>query len=162
MSSSENLVIRLIHALVTSPEALEVEVRESAAARPSLSQSELAEAWADRIVRLFTSEEVVSALPGAIPGLGTAARAGVEATVATGMWCGVMVPVKKAVTRVGTKVAGAGPTLGDIGLFRQHPGMDRRDGDGTACQSRRRSAVYYSTESAVPAEREAPPKMEVL
>jgi hypothetical protein len=142
MSSSENLVIRLIHALATSPEALEVEVREFASARPSLSQSELAEAWADRIVRLFTSEGVVTALPGAIPGLGTAAQVGVEATAATGelaymlrcmgrlvggvagitghdvssaytldlvrvlgMWCGVMVPVKKAVTRVGTKVA---------------------------------------------------------
>ena len=76
---NENLVIRLIHGLSTSPEALEAEVSAFAAARPGMDKTALSKAWAKRVVKLFTSEGVVTALPGAIPGGGTAAQAGIEA-----------------------------------------------------------------------------------
>lgn len=77
--STENRVIRLIHALSTSPEALEAEASAFAAARPGLDKVALSKAWAKRVVSLFTSQGVVTALPGAIPGLGTATQASVEA-----------------------------------------------------------------------------------
>lgn len=49
-------------------------------AHPSLSTDELAEKWGDRICRRFATEGAVSALPGAVPGLGTAMQVGVEVT----------------------------------------------------------------------------------
>jgi hypothetical protein len=48
-------------------------------AHPSLTQGELAEKWADRICWRYASEGAVTALPGAIPGLGTATQVAVEA-----------------------------------------------------------------------------------
>lgn len=71
-------LVKTIRALATAPEALGAEVRTFKAERRGLSQSALAEAWADRIVRLFASEGAATALPGIIPGLGTAVQVGVE------------------------------------------------------------------------------------
>lgn len=48
-------------------------------AHPTLTQGELAEKWADRICWRYASEGAVTALPGAIPGLGTATQVAVEA-----------------------------------------------------------------------------------
>jgi hypothetical protein len=48
-------------------------------AHPTLTKAELAEKWADRICWRYASEGAVTALPGAIPGLGTAAQVAVEA-----------------------------------------------------------------------------------
>jgi hypothetical protein len=48
-------------------------------AHPSMEDDELAEKWADRICWRYASQGAVTALPGAIPGLGTAVQVGVEA-----------------------------------------------------------------------------------
>jgi hypothetical protein len=48
-------------------------------AHPGLSREELAEKWADRVCWRYASEGAATALPGAIPGLGTAVMVGVEA-----------------------------------------------------------------------------------
>ncbi|HPQ72194.1 MAG TPA: hypothetical protein PKW95_23940 [bacterium] len=48
-------------------------------AHPTWSKDELAEKWADRVCWLYASEGAVSALPGAIPGLGTGVQIAVEA-----------------------------------------------------------------------------------
>lgn len=48
-------------------------------ANPSLSQNKLAEKWADSICQRYASLGAVTALPSAIPGLGTAVQVGVEA-----------------------------------------------------------------------------------
>lgn len=49
------------------------------AAHPQLDKHALAEKWADRICWRYASEGAATALPGAIPGLGTAAQVGIEA-----------------------------------------------------------------------------------
>lgn len=48
-------------------------------AHPSLSKDKLASKWADTIAWRYATEGAVTALPGAIPGLGTAVQVGVEA-----------------------------------------------------------------------------------
>ena len=48
-------------------------------AHPKWSKDRLAEKWADRACWLYASEGAVSALPGAIPGIGTAVQAAIEA-----------------------------------------------------------------------------------
>lgn len=48
-------------------------------AHPKLTTHALAEKWADKICWRYASEGAATALPGAIPGLGTAAQVGIEA-----------------------------------------------------------------------------------
>lgn len=48
-------------------------------AYPLMSKDELASKWADQICWRYASEGAVTALPGAIPGLGTVAQMGIEA-----------------------------------------------------------------------------------
>jgi len=48
-------------------------------AHPSIAKDDLAHKWADRICWRYASQGAVTALPGAIPGLGTVTQIGIEA-----------------------------------------------------------------------------------
>lgn len=74
-----NFVLKAIETLQPDYDDVARHIVDLRSAHPSLTKDALAEKWADRICWLFASEGAVTAIPGAVPGLGTAAQIGIEA-----------------------------------------------------------------------------------
>ena len=118
------------------------EIEELKKTNPKLSNKELSKKFAKKITNQYTSVGIVTALPSAIPGIGTAAQIAIEGGMISGdlvimmrgmaklcygigmlngrdmtqgfnqdlikilgMWSGVIVPLKTAAEKIGTKVA---------------------------------------------------------
>lgn len=78
-SALTNFVLKAIETLQPDHDDIARHILDLKSAHPNLSNHDLAEKWADRICWRYASEGAATALPGAIPGLGTAAQIGVEA-----------------------------------------------------------------------------------
>ena len=80
---SQNALVTFVTNLISvvTPDVSDIErhIHDLKKANPSLSQNKLAEKWADTICQRYASLGAVTALPSAIPGLGTAVQVGVEA-----------------------------------------------------------------------------------
>lgn len=80
---SQNALVTFVTNLISvvTPDVSDIErhIYDLKKANPSLSQNKLAEKWADTICQRYASLGAVTALPSAIPGLGTAVQFGVEA-----------------------------------------------------------------------------------
>lgn len=74
----QRVVMGVIETVAPDQDDIAREVADYRKAHPSLDRAALAEEWADSICWLFAIEGAVTALPSAIPGLGTAAQIGVE------------------------------------------------------------------------------------
>lgn len=74
----EKAVMSCVEMVKPDQQAIIQEVNEYKYANPDYNRDELADNWADRICWLYASAGAASALPGVIPGLGTAAQIGVE------------------------------------------------------------------------------------
>lgn len=77
--SATHWMLKLLEALQPDHEDVARHVADLKAAHPGLDAGALAGKWADRICWRYASEGAATALPGAIPGLGTAAQLGLEA-----------------------------------------------------------------------------------
>ena len=73
-----DIIMKLIRMLAPDPESVLKDVKELKARYPKAPLEKLAEWFADRSRRLYTAYGVASALPSAIPGIGTAVQVGVE------------------------------------------------------------------------------------
>ena len=78
-SSLTSLVLKAIDTLQPDHADVLRHITDLKRANPSLSKDKLASKWADTIAWRYATEGAVTALPGAIPGLGTAAQVGIEA-----------------------------------------------------------------------------------
>lgn len=77
-SLATTAVLKLISAVEPQYEDVHRHIADLRQAHPSLGNQKLAERWADRICWRYASEGAVTALPGAIPGLGTGAQIAIE------------------------------------------------------------------------------------
>lgn len=135
-------LLYIINAVAPKYEDIALEIEELRKSNPKLNKSELSKKFARKIRNQYTSVGVVTALPSAIPGLGTAAQIAIEGGMISGdllvmlrgmskmcygigminekdmtqgfnqdfikilgMWSGVIVPLKTATEKIGTKVA---------------------------------------------------------
>lgn len=71
-------VLKAIEALQPNSEDVARHISDLRFAHPRLKNDALANKWADKICWRYASEGAATALPGAIPGLGTAAQVGIE------------------------------------------------------------------------------------
>lgn len=71
-------VLKAIEALQPNSSDVARHIADLQSAHPNLSSDALAEKWADKICWRYASEGAATALPGAIPGLGTVAQVGIE------------------------------------------------------------------------------------
>lgn len=78
-SLAERTFTTMIETVRPSFATVRRDVTDYRKARPKDSRIELANNWADRTCWLYAAEGAATALPGAIPGLGTAAQIAVEA-----------------------------------------------------------------------------------
>lgn len=76
-----NFVLKIIDTVQPNTGDIARYIEDLTMAHPTISKDELASKWADRVCWRFASEGAATALPGAIPGLGTAAQIGIEAGV---------------------------------------------------------------------------------
>lgn len=74
-----NVVTRLIATIQPDVPDVRRHIADLQKAHPGLTREDLAEKWADRVCWRYASEGAATALPGAIPGIGTAVMIGVEA-----------------------------------------------------------------------------------
>ena len=74
----QKMVMWLVETVQPDREAIARQVDDLKAAYPSLDRDRLADRFANRICWLYAAEGAATALPGVIPGLGTAAQIGVE------------------------------------------------------------------------------------
>ncbi len=72
------IVMKCTEAVSSSPETIMEEIRSFRSGREHMSKEELAEAWASRIVKLYAAQGAATALPGAIPGIGTKTQLAIE------------------------------------------------------------------------------------
>jgi len=77
-------VTKIIETLQPNIEDVRKGVQDYRKANPGYGTDDLASNWADRACWLFAAEGAASALPGAIPGLGTAAQVAIEAGAISG------------------------------------------------------------------------------
>jgi hypothetical protein len=77
-SALTRLVLNAINTLQPDHEDVARHIADLRKAHPGATKDVLAEKWADRICWRYASEGAATALPGAIPGLGTAAQIAVE------------------------------------------------------------------------------------
>jgi hypothetical protein len=77
-SSLTKFVISVIETLKPDEIAVQKQIEDLRKAHPKLTKEQLAKKWGDKICWLYTAEGAASALPGAIPGLGTLAQICVE------------------------------------------------------------------------------------
>lgn len=78
-SALTRFVLSAIETLQPNSSDVARHITDLRTAHPQLDKDALAEKWADRICWRYASEGAATALPGAIPGLGTAAQVGIEA-----------------------------------------------------------------------------------
>jgi hypothetical protein len=76
--------ITIVNAVSPSFESIKTEINELKRSYPSKNKKELAELYGNRLKRKYTSVGVVSALPSAIPGIGTAVQVAVEVGTVSG------------------------------------------------------------------------------
>jgi len=74
----ENLVARIVESVQPSQESVKKGIAELRAGRAGLTETAVAELWAERICRFYAAEGAASALPSVIPGLGTAVQIAIE------------------------------------------------------------------------------------
>ena len=74
-----SLVVKLVETLAPDYVAIKTDIGYLKVRKPKASRDELAELFADRSRRMYTSYGIVSALPSVIPGVGTVAQIGIEA-----------------------------------------------------------------------------------
>jgi hypothetical protein len=72
------LVMGLVETVQPTQEDIARHIAELRSAHPSRDAHGIAAKWADRICWLYAAEGAVTAAPGAIPGLGTAAQVAIE------------------------------------------------------------------------------------
>lgn len=72
------VVLKAIDTLQPNSSDVARHIADLRVAHPRLSKDALAEKWADKICWRYASEGAATALPGVIPGLGTAAQIGIE------------------------------------------------------------------------------------
>lgn len=72
-------VLKAIETLQPDSDDVARHISDLRSAHPKLTKDGLANKWADKICWRYASEGAATALPGAIPGLGTAAQVGIEA-----------------------------------------------------------------------------------
>ena len=77
-------LLSIINGLSPSPEYVNREVQDLKYLHPNKSQDQLAKIWANKIRRNYTSVGIASALPSAIPGVGTAVQIAIEAGTISG------------------------------------------------------------------------------
>ena len=77
-------LLSIINGLTPSPEYVNREVQDLKYLHPNKSQDQLAKIWAKKIRRNYTSVGIASALPSAIPGVGTAVQIAIEAGTISG------------------------------------------------------------------------------
>lgn len=78
-SALTRFVLSAIETLQPNSSDVARHIADLRSAHPQLDKDALAEKWADRICWRYASEGAATALPGAIPGLGTATQIGIEA-----------------------------------------------------------------------------------
>lgn len=71
-------VLKAIETLQPNHDDIARHIADLRSAHPRLTKDALADKWADKICWRYASEGAATALPGAIPGLGTAAQVGIE------------------------------------------------------------------------------------
>jgi hypothetical protein len=74
----EKWVMSLVETVKPSNEAIVKEIEDLRRAHPNLNRDEIAQNFADKICWLYSAEGAATALPGAIPGIGTLAQVGIE------------------------------------------------------------------------------------
>ena len=79
LSTAHKTFVNLTERVRPSFSSIRQDVEDYRKANPNLSAMELATSWADRVCWLFASEGAVSAIPSAIPGVGTVAQMAIEA-----------------------------------------------------------------------------------
>jgi hypothetical protein len=77
-------LLSIVNTVSPSFESIKTEINELKRSYPSKNREELAELYGNRLKRKYTSVGVVSALPSAIPGIGTAVQVAVELGTVTG------------------------------------------------------------------------------
>jgi len=77
-------LITIVNAVSPSYDSIKLEVEELKKSYPNKSKKELADLFGNRIRKKYTSVGVVSALPSAIPGVGTGAQIAIELTTVSG------------------------------------------------------------------------------
>ena len=76
--SGHEILLSTVKYLSSKPESLRRDVDAFGRKRTDLSERDLAEAWCRRITKSFAAEGAATALPGTIPGPGTALQVGIE------------------------------------------------------------------------------------
>ena len=71
-------VMRVVSAVAPDRDRIAREVDDCRRAHPKYDREKLAQAWGNRICWLFAAEGAATALPGVIPGIGTAAQVAIE------------------------------------------------------------------------------------
>jgi hypothetical protein len=80
----QKFVMWVVETVQPDPESIRREIDDLRTAHPALDKDALAQKFANRICWLYAAAGAATALPGVIPGLGTAAQASVEgAAIAT-------------------------------------------------------------------------------
>ena len=82
--SSYDFLLSLIKMVAPDPKSVMKDIAELKARYPKAPPEKLAAWFADRSRRMYTAYGVVSALPSAIPGIGTAVQVGIEAGTISG------------------------------------------------------------------------------
>lgn len=77
-------LLTIVNAVSPSFNSIKTEISELKRSNPSKNKQELAELYGNRLKRKYTSVGVVSALPSAIPGIGTAVQIAVEVGTVSG------------------------------------------------------------------------------
>jgi hypothetical protein len=72
-------LIKFLEGIRPSDEGVKREIEAIRFHKPTLSREAIAEQWSDKICWKYAGQGVVTALPGAIPGFGTAAQIAIEA-----------------------------------------------------------------------------------
>lgn len=78
-SALTNIVMKVIETVQPKQDDVARHIDDLQSAHPKLSKHALAEKWADKICWRYASEGAATALPGAIPGLGTGVQISIEA-----------------------------------------------------------------------------------
>ena len=77
-------ILTIVNAVSPSYDSIKVEIDELKRSYPKKTKKELADIFGNRIRKKYTSVGVVSALPSAIPGIGTSAQIAIELTSVSG------------------------------------------------------------------------------
>ena len=77
-------LLTIVNSVSPSYDSIKLEIEELKRSNPKKSKSELADLYGNRIRKKYTSVGVVSALPSAFPGVGTATQVAIEVTTVSG------------------------------------------------------------------------------